>query len=513
MNNSWSIRKRIGFGFATITAIAVAFGVFAIVRLVEIRMHVDHILQVSLPAMTRVGNLAEQIQSLGDKSSVLFMKAIMSPSDDLRADFAAQIQVNLATAEKLSGEVEKQVSQAESQQLFSAYRTAFNAFKGIFDKGLTLCGAGKTQEAMEMKEHELEPALTHLLQSVHDLNDHYKATGEVAGKQIQVAVASTQQAVFIGEIGLLMAAVTVSFVIIWTLTKSLNAITFSLGSSAGKVTEASQLVTGSSQSVARNASSQAQSIQQVNASLEQLIVISKNNSVHSQKASNIASVTCEAAESGSKNMTELDKAVQDINASSDNIAKIIKTIDEIAFQTNLLALNAAVEAARAGEAGLGFAVVADEVRNLAQQSAIAAKETATRIEGSLQKAARGAELSHRLKSNFTDILTNAREANKLNEAVFQVSQEQAQGMREISQAVNRMDKITQSNVTDADECAHAIGDLNEQAENFTHAISDLSHLVGGGNFSPNAPTTIAQSALPESRQPAPPTHRRETVLS
>ena len=116
---------------------------------------------------------------------------------------------------------------------------------------------------------------------------------------------------------------------------------------------------------------------------------------------------------GVTDMQSMSAAMDAIKVSSDDIAKIIKTIDEIAFQTNILALNAAVEAARAGEAGMGFAVVADEVRNLAQRSAQAAKETAAKIEGAINKTAQGVQINGKVAAALNDIVTKARQVDEL----------------------------------------------------------------------------------------------------
>ena len=127
-------------------------------------------------------------------------------------------------------------------------------------------------------------------------------------------------------------------------------------------------------------------------------------------------------------MQAMTTAMEAIKVSSDDIAKIIKTIDEIAFQTNILALNAAVEAARAGEAGMGFAVVADEVRNLAQRSAQAAKETAAKIEGAIGKTAQGVEISAKVAQALNDIVAKVRQVDELVAEVASASREQTQGI-------------------------------------------------------------------------------------
>ena len=188
------------------------------------------------------------------------------------------------------------------------------------------------------------------------------------------------------------------------------------------------------------------------------------NTEHARKATDLAKQTHVAAENGERHMQELDAAIQDINASSDDIAKIIKTIDEIAFQTNILALNAAVEAARAGEAGMGFAVVADEVRNLAQRSAQSAKETAAKIEGAIRKTARGAELSHRVSEAFKEILVNA-------QGVDQLDLDVANGSKELSQGISQLNAAVSGGVVKA-AC------LDGQAGVMKSAVTDLLNLIG-----------------------------------
>jgi len=246
---------------------------------------------------------------------------------------------------------------------------------------------------------------------------------------------------------------------------------------------ASNEISNTSQLLAEGAGEQAASIEETSSSLEEMASMTKRNSESSSKANSLAKETRAAADKGSNDMKAMIAAMEAIKVSSDDIAKIIKTIDEIAFQTNILALNAAVEAARAGESGMGFAVVADEVRNLAQRSAQAAKETAGKIEGAIAKSAQGVEISNAVAQSLNEILIKSRQMDELAAEVATASREQTEGITQINVAVGQMDKVTQSNAATAEESAAAAEELSAQAETMNQAVSELLHLVGGQNGS------------------------------
>jgi methyl-accepting chemotaxis protein len=214
--------------------------------------------------------------------------------------------------------------------------------------------------------------------------------------------------------------------------------------------------------------------------------MTKRNAESANKVKNLGSEARQAGDTAMGEMQTMGTAMDAIKTSSDDIAKIIKTIDEIAFQTNILALNAAVEAARAGEAGAGFAVVADEVRNLAQRCAQAAKETATKIEDSVQKSANGVQISAKVAKSLEEIVSKARQVDELAGEVATASAEQSQGIEQVNTAVTQMDKVTQSNAANAEESASAAEELNAHAENLKEAVNELLTMVDGDRGVKNA---------------------------
>jgi methyl-accepting chemotaxis protein len=219
--------------------------------------------------------------------------------------------------------------------------------------------------------------------------------------------------------------------------------------------------------------------------------MTKRNAEAAHAAKSLADEARQTADTGARDMETMKTAMGAIKASSSEISKIIKTIDEIAFQTNILALNAAVEAARAGEAGLGFAVVAEEVRNLAQRSAQAARETADKISDSGTKSEQGVRISEKMATNLAGIVERTRRLNEMIAEIAQASNEQSQGIAQINTAVNHMDKVTQSNAALAEETASSSEELRIQAEQVKQAVAELMRMVQGDSGGAGAETASA----------------------
>ncbi len=330
-------------------------------------------------------------------------------------------------------------------------------------------------------------------------------------------VLADSHASMIRSIAIGILAVMVLMVIVYCLARSignhLNQLSVRLSESAANVKQSARELQASSQSLADGASMQAASLQETSASLEEMASMTKRNAEGADQAKNLAAEARKAADIGVVDMDRMSTAMEAIKVSSNEISKIIKTIDEIAFQTNILALNAAVEAARAGEAGMGFAVVADEVRNLAQRSAQAAKETAAKIEDSIAKTHQGVLISSKVASNLREIVTKARQVDELVAEVAVASQEQNHGLVQVSKAMTQMDQITQANTAGAEEGAGSAQELGSQAVNMDLAVSQLLILVEGRKAQ-SSQTGMQHTANPQNttvREQKPATYEKKTT--
>lgn len=243
--------------------------------------------------------------------------------------------------------------------------------------------------------------------------------------------------------------------------------------SSDEVASASRQISSGSQELANAAAGQAGALEEVAGSLQELSSTTRQTSEHAVEARRVSTEASSVTEQGHTNMMRLSEAMERIKASSDSTARIVKTIDEIAFQTNLLALNAAVEAARAGDAGKGFAVVAEEVRNLAMRSAEAARETADLIEGSVRHAEEGVSINGEVLESLTAIAQQVTGVSSMMEEIAQGAEHQARGVEEISLAVEQMNGVTQQTAANTEESAASAEELSSQALRLRELVDEF----------------------------------------
>ena len=286
-------------------------------------------------------------------------------------------------------------------------------------------------------------------------------------------------------VGLASLVVMGSLVLSYRMSKSISGpirhIIGGLTDAAEQVASASRQVSTASQSLAEGASEQAAALEETSATIEEMATMGRRNAENASGANTLMSETSGVVDEANHTMIRLTDSMREISAASEETAKIVKTIDEVAFQTNLLALNAAVEAARAGEAGAGFAVVADEVRNLAMRAADAAKNTANLIEGTVEKIKNGSDLVAKTNEAFGRVAAGAKKVGELVGEISAASNEQAQGVDQINKAASEMDEAVQKSAASAEESASAAEEMNSQAEQMNTYAQELAALVEGKN--------------------------------
>jgi methyl-accepting chemotaxis protein len=295
------------------------------------------------------------------------------------------------------------------------------------------------------------------------------------------------------------------------LVANLRTIVLSVINAADQVASGSLSLSDSSAALSQGATEQASSVEELTASLEQIASQTELNSQNADRANALATKAKSDAVSGNEQMKEMLKAMDEINASSSSISRIIKVIDDIAFQTNILALNAAVEAARAGQHGLGFAVVAEEVRTLAAKSAGAANETTELIENSIRKVEAGTKIANDTAKALDSIVEGVENAAGLVASIAASSREQAAAIEQINQGVIQISQVVQTNAATSEESAAASQELSSQAAQLKELVNIFKIDDGGAANAASQPADDAEQEKGSVRDKA--THKPTIALN
>ncbi|MCH7690139.1 MAG: CHASE3 domain-containing protein [candidate division Zixibacteria bacterium] len=297
--------------------------------------------------------------------------------------------------------------------------------------------------------------------------------------EAEATASNTNKIIVVSVVVIILMSLGITLLFTRSVVNQIKSSIASLTRSGDQVSTASEQIASSSQTLASGTAEQASSLEETSASLEEMAGMTRQNSDNAKQANTLSSDASSGAEKGMAAMQKMSEAMLGIKKSSDETAKIIKVIDEIAFQTNLLALNAAVEAARAGEAGKGFAVVAEEVRNLAMRSSEAAKDTGGLIEESQKSADDGVRSSEELLTVFKEVSEGINKVTNLVSEVAAASEEQTKGVEELNTAASQMDQITQQNAANAEETSGASEELAALSQELQQAVRDLVKVVDG----------------------------------
>ncbi|OGV46104.1 MAG: hypothetical protein A2X46_12355 [Lentisphaerae bacterium GWF2_57_35] len=360
-------------------------------------------------------------------------------------------------------------------------------------------------EAFDVMHTKTHKALAETQAKLKELKNHLEGKSDSAGSALEKDVRGSKWVVGFLSVAALLIGLVISVALTRSITGPILKVIEGLTSGSKQVTSASGEVSSASQMLAQGASEQASSLEETSSALEEMAAMTRQNADNAGQANSTAKEASSLAARGVEAMERMSASIEKIKKSSDATAKIIKTIDEIAFQTNLLALNAAVEAARAGEAGKGFAVVAEEVRNLARRSAEAAKNTADLIEGAQKNSEEGVSVTSEAARNLGGIKESVGKVATLIAEIAAASKEQTQGIEQINTAVSEMDKVVQQNAAGAEESASASEELSAQAQELNAMVDQLIKIVHGDGARRNAAADAAASRPQPKRSAVPAT--------
>ncbi len=469
--------NKIALGFAIVIVAMCCAGLFSVTAMWRASHAMSDITSEQLPEMRLAAEFEREI--LNARISFIYHVTVQKPgalamgwkrfhnARELMPKLESQVRGS-ATLAALSGDTDQLAVQLENYEVIlqevldavALHRNEGDAFKQLVTRwasagGNLVTAAGKLSTQCDSRIE--------------------KASREQTNSLVQGA----QLTALGGLLGAVLGSL-VAFQTTRSLRDKLKSATSALAKAAGAIGHASEDVVHASRSLAKGATEQAASIQETSASCEQINSMARDSAGLANAMASAMAESDEASTSGLVDLDRMVKVMREIHGSSDEVSKIIKVIDGIAFQTNLLALNAAVEAARAGEAGMGFAVVAEEVRSLARRSAQAAKDTADLIAQSVAAANAGQNQVERVAAAIRVIADQAKHAKTLADQVRSGSQEQTSGLDEIGKTIFELEAVTQRATSAAERSASAASKAAGQSQRITTIAEDLAAIVGAG---------------------------------
>lgn len=382
------------------------------------------------------------------------------------------------------GDLSKQIiARSENDLVSNNLKQAVTALQGLNEETQTLITAAKAgQLSARGDAGKFNGTYADLVRSVNQMldavvspvNEASDCLQKLANRDLTVEMTGNYQ----GDFAKIKESLN-------TAVKNLDESLLQVSVGAEQVAAAAAEISSGSQLLAEGSTEQAATLEEVSANINEMVGVSVQNDSHAKSAQTLADIARTSADRGAQNMNLLSSAMDKIQESAWSTAKIVKTIEEIAFQTNLLALNAAVEAARAGDAGKGFAVVAEEVRALAMRSAEAARQTSQLIDESVKNTEVGVKHNEEVLNDLTEINNHIKEVSEMMTHIVSTSQQNHLSIEQINTAVEQMNGVTQQTAANSEEAASASEELSGQSRTMLDLIGQFNlsqkHL-GKGNL-------------------------------
>jgi methyl-accepting chemotaxis protein/methyl-accepting chemotaxis protein-1 (serine sensor receptor) len=465
--------------FGTLVVVGILLAAAGLWYLDELGHELDAAIKNTAPTIDKVDSIRARAWELVATMRGTFVFATLK--DPQQADkMAYQWEAARRRMRELFGELRPLLGDDDGKAFLAQLETQFAGFEPVGRAYVRLCQEGRFEEAVPLTSR-----VETFAQLFHNTGRDFRT------RQMKLLAESNQRRERMRSESFLLSAVlscflavvgATAFFVVRNVSRTLSTAITRLNQGARQLSAAAGQVSAASQSMAQGTSEQAACLEQTSASSEEINSMARKNTENCRLAAGMVTSSQRKFVETNQSLEQMVLSMRDIDAQSDRISKIIRTIDEIAFQTNILALNAAVEAARAGEAGLGFAVVADEVRNLSQRCAQAARDTATLIEDSISRSNDGKAKVDRVAAAIGTITEESDRLKTLVDEVNVGSHEQARGLDQIAGALTQMERVVQQTATGAEENAAAAEELNAQSAMLRDIVARLAMLVGGGSL-------------------------------
>jgi len=463
---NWSLTRRIAVLLSVSWILCLSSAAFLLYRIAGAVQACENELHQQDAARLMQLTLKKEVQEWKD---VLLRGA--DPSALQRYSMAFHDQQR--SVDRQAAELRSMVQDSGSMDLIDGFTAAHRTMAERYEAALKAFndGNGQNQQAADamVKGQDRGPT---------DMVDRIVALMAARNEQEQQSIRSASRISGWAVALVLLVLVVVSIPVLRRITATLSAAVSEIESSAVQVSAAASQISSSSHHLAHGASEHAAAIQEVSATLGEITSRTRQNADSSAESARLMSEAQAAGGHVKESMSGMAAAVGEIQKANAEIARVLRSIEDIAFQTNILALNAAVEAARAGESGAGFSVVADEVRTLARRSSEAARETARFVERNEASATVTAERMDAVRSSWGQSGSIRDRVKALSDAIANASAEQDQGLQQIYTAVAQMNQATQNTAAQAEQTASASTELSAQADALSSATARIASLVG-----------------------------------